>query len=284
MHERLQWMQAAWARVLRPMVRLALATGLKHAQMESVLRNLLLDEARRQLLQQGIGRPNISQLSTLTGLNRKEITARVRAASDVPDAPVLSPASMVFTRWLQMATDEPALRRLPIKAVDGNPAFESLARESTRGNVHHRSVLDDLIRLGMVAEAGGQVELTAEGFVPANDLQGMLEFVAQNGRDHLQAAVNNTLGDGPRMLERAVFADGLSAAECERVHRVTREAWSDMHHRLVDELQRSVAHSGPDASHRIKIGIYVLHEDASDTSTPSATASSPASAAPKGPS
>jgi hypothetical protein len=272
MHERLQWMQAAWARVLRPMVRLALAHGLKHAQMESVLRNLLLDEARRQLVQQGIGRPNISQLSTLTGLNRKEITARVRASGDDPGPPVLSPATLVFTRWLQMATDEPALRRLPIKAQDGKPAFESLARESTRGNVHHRSVLDDLIRLGMVAEVGDQVELTAEGFIPANDLQGMLEFVAQNGRDHLQAAVNNTLGDGPRMLERAVFADGLSAEECERVQLLTREAWAEMHHRLVDELHRGVAQSGPDASHRIKIGIYVLHEDTRDTSTPPAPA------------
>ncbi len=60
--------------------------------------------------------------------------------------------------------------------------------------------------------------------------------------------------------------------ECERVHLLTREAWAEMHHRLVDELHRGVAQSGPDASHRIKIGIYVLHEDTRDASTPPAPA------------
>lgn len=259
--------------MLRPLVRLALATGLKHPQLEAVLRELLVDEARQLLARDGVGRPNISQLSTLTGLNRKDITARVRAGTGDPAALPLSPASMVFTRWLQMAKDEPALRRLPIRAADAGPAFESLAREGSRGNVHHRSILDDLVRLGMVTEVGDTVELTSEGFIPANDLQGMLEFVAQNGRDHLQAAVNNTLGVGPRMLERSVFADGLSEAESERVHLVTREAWAELHHRLVDELTNGVAKSGPDATHRIKIGIYVLHEDAADGGKPPANAS-----------
>ena len=258
--------------MLRPLVRLALATGLKHPQLEAVLRELLVDEARGLLVRQGIGRPNISQLSTLTGLNRKDITSRVRAVAGDETGPPMSPASMVFTRWLQMAKDESALRRLPIKAVDAGPSFESLARESSRGNVHHRSILDDLIRLGMVTEVGDQVELTSDGFIPANDLQGMLEFLAQNGRDHLQAAVNNTLGAGPRMLERAVFADGLSEAESDRVHLVTREAWAELHHRLVDELNHSVAKSGPDATHRIKIGIYVLHEDAAEGGKPPADA------------
>jgi Family of unknown function (DUF6502) len=270
--------------VLRPLVRLALATGLKHPQLEAVLRELLVDEARDMLAREGVRRPNISQLSTLTGLNRKDITARVRAVTGDPAAPPMSPASMVFTRWLQMAKDEPALRRLPIKGVDAGPTFESLAREGSRGNVHHRSVLDDLVRLGMVTEVGDTVELTSEGFIPANDLQGMLEFVAQNGRDHLQAAVNNTLGVGPRMLERSVFADGLSEAEGERVHLVTREAWAALHHRLVDELTIGVAKSGPDATHRIKIGIYVLHEDAADGANPPADASpTPIPPASKGP-
>jgi hypothetical protein len=41
----------------------------------------------------------------------------------------------------------------------------------------------------------------------ATDLQGMLEFLALNGRDHLQAAVNNTPGVDPRVLERSAFSD-----------------------------------------------------------------------------
>jgi hypothetical protein len=70
----------------------------------------------------------------------------------------------------------------------------------------------------------------------ATDLQGMLEFLALNGRDHLQAAVNNTPGVDPRVLERSAFSDGLSEAESEHWHRVTRGAWADLRHRLPDAV------------------------------------------------
>ena len=68
------WVLQACARVLRPVVRLALAFGLKHAHFETVLRELLIDEARRLWRAKG-AEPNISQLSVTTGLNRKVVTA-----------------------------------------------------------------------------------------------------------------------------------------------------------------------------------------------------------------
>jgi len=71
------WVLGACERALRPLVRLALAFGVKHAQLEEVLRDVLLDEARRAWLEQGT-EPNISQLSVTTGLNRKAVTSKVR--------------------------------------------------------------------------------------------------------------------------------------------------------------------------------------------------------------
>src|SRR4051794_23549071 len=76
----LAWVLGACERVLRPLVRLSLAFGIKYAHLEEVLRDVLLDEARRAWLEQGT-EPNISQLSVTTGLNRKAVTSRVR---DVP--------------------------------------------------------------------------------------------------------------------------------------------------------------------------------------------------------
>src|SRR5918993_5459338 len=77
----LSWVLAACARVLRPVVRLALSLGAKHAQLETLLRELMIDEARRAWRLQGI-EPNISQLSVTTGLNRKAVTLRVRETPD----------------------------------------------------------------------------------------------------------------------------------------------------------------------------------------------------------
>ena len=70
-------MLGAFERALRPLMRLALAFGVKHAQLEEVLRNVLLDEARRAWREKGT-EPNISQLSVTTGLNRKAVTSHVR--------------------------------------------------------------------------------------------------------------------------------------------------------------------------------------------------------------
>src|SRR5262249_28583601 len=152
-----------------------------------------------------------------------------RAPPAATPASDLSIPSMVYTRWLQIVGTDPALRRLPIKASgSADPAeasFEALARTASRGNVHHRAILDDLARLGMVQESDHHVELVGDGFVPTGNLREMLDFLGNNARDHLEAAATNTLAREGRMLERAVFAGGLSAEECERLQRMVRERW-----------------------------------------------------------
>src|SRR5690349_17484279 len=175
MQDRLSWAQAACARVMRPLVRLALGMGLKHPHLESMLRDLLLDEATRLWQRQGVGTPNISQLAVTTGLNRKDVTARVRRPADPLPHTELSAAAKTFTRWLQLAGEDPALATLPVAANGQGLSFEDVAREASRGDVHHRAVLDELMRLGMCTRVDAtRVELTAEGFVPASDLQGTL--------------------------------------------------------------------------------------------------------------
>ncbi|WP_158100983.1 hypothetical protein [Variovorax sp. JS1663] len=56
-------------------MRLALTFGLKHAQFEAMLREPLIDEARRLWHAKG-AEPNISQLSVTTGLNRNRVLGR----------------------------------------------------------------------------------------------------------------------------------------------------------------------------------------------------------------
>ncbi len=127
--------------------------------------------------------PNLSQLSITTGINRKAVTARVRTPRD-PLAPTeLSSAAKTLTVWLEMATDNQTLRKLPVMSEGKAPSFESMAWIGSRGNVHHRVILEELVRLGLVTDHGTQVELKADGFIPANDLAGMLAFFADNGRD-----------------------------------------------------------------------------------------------------
>jgi hypothetical protein len=262
MEHQLDWALAACARILRPVVRLALAMGVKHPHLEVLLRDLLLEEAARSWRKQGVPKPNISQLSVTTGLNRKAVTAKVRETVDALPHTEVSAAAKTFTLWLQLVSENQALQRLPITAggVDA-PSFETVAKLGSRGNVHHRTILDELVRLNMVAEDDGCAELKVDGFVPVDDLQSMLAFLGDNGRDHLLAAVSNTLGEEPRMLERAVFARGLSMQDCENIHRMVRERWTAMHLELVAQMTRAVDRAPSGATGRIRVGIYTYYED-----------------------
>ena len=258
----LAWVLGACERVLRPLVRLALAFGVKHAQLEEVLRDVLLDEARRAWLEQGT-EPNISQLSVTTGLNRKAVTSKVREQTVSLPQTEMSAEARTLTLWLQMFADNPVHRSLPIVSDDeSTPSFEAVARRASRGNVHHRAILDELVRLNMAIERDGTTELAVAGFVPASDLKGMLSFLGDNARDHLLAGVSNTVGAKPPLLERSVFAAGISLEECERIHRIARERWGELHHEMTREMRRAYEAADKGDSGRIRVGIYTYYEDA----------------------
>jgi hypothetical protein len=262
----LAWVLGACERVLRPLVRLALAFGVKHAHLDDLLRDILVDEARRAWIEKGT-EPNISQLSVTTGLNRKVVTRKVREISGLPQTETSAEAK-TLTLWLQMVADDPKHRTLPIVRQGRKPSFEALARRASRGNVHHRAILDELVRLKMATEHDGLTELAAAGFVPAGDLRGMLAFLGDNARDHLQASVSNTLGAAPPLLERSVFAAGLSLEDCERIHRFARERWDGLQIALTQEMRQAYEAADEKAPGRIRVGIYTYYEDAGSSSAP----------------
>lgn len=256
----LDWVLAACARVMRPLVRLAVRMGVKHAQLDQLLRSLLVEEAQRTWRDNG-SEPNLSQISLTTGLNRKVVTSIVRETVEhLPYSEMSAPAKAV-TLWLRMCTDDPSRRRLPINAVARGPSFETVAHRASHGNVHHRAVLDELVRLGMVTKSSdGFAELDADGFVPARDMRSMLAFLGDNTRDHLLAAVSNTLGDQPPFLERSVFAKGIAPEDCERIHRIARTRWNALHHELAQELTDAFTAAPKSASARMRVGIYAYFE------------------------
>ncbi|RYX88838.1 MAG: hypothetical protein EOO28_35075 [Comamonadaceae bacterium] len=259
MDDRLDWALAACSRVMRPLVRLALSMGVKHQQLDHAMRDLLLDEARRSWRAQGI-EPNISQLSVTTGLNRKAVTARIRTSADALPHTDMSAASKTVTAWLELVAADAGLNKLPVTAPPGHPSFERLANDASRGNVHHRALLDELVRLRMADHHEGQVTLTVAGFIPIDDLRSMLAFLGDNGRDHLLAAVSNTLGGSPRMLERAVFASGLTVDDCSAIQQLMRDRWTELHHELANVMSTAVDDVHGQGAARIRVGIYAYHE------------------------
>lgn len=65
------------------------------------------------------------------------------------------------------------------------------------------------------------------------------------------------------MLERAVYARGLTLQECEQIQRLVRERWAALHHELAQEMTQAVDRAPSGATGRIRVGIYTYYEDES---------------------
>jgi len=256
-----QALQSALALVLRPLADLAIARGLPYAVAEELLRAAFVSAARRAQPQpESAAHGLVSRVSTATGLSRREVTRLLQPGG----APVVSrrwPAGELFTRWLGDPALKPARgqpRRLPRQGPA--PSFESLAQAITR-DVHPRSLLDELCRLGLARldEASDAVELQRDAFVPKGDFARMLGFLGDNVGDHLSAAVENTTADTTRHLEQAVFADELSSESLQAMRVIVTEQWQAMFDRLVPAFEALIADdrsAGRPQDRRMRVGLY----------------------------
>ncbi len=255
---------ASFQAVLRPLARLAVASGLPYARVDEVLRQALVDAASAA----HAGLPQhrrVSRISTSTGLNRREVTRLTRDPDAAHSPPPPSHATRLFLRWLsdkRFRASRGKVRRLPRHGAE--PSFESLAREITR-DVHPRSLLDELLRLGLARhdEAADEIELVVDAFVPRGDHARMLAFLGANVGDHLEAAVANVLGDGRQHFEQAIFADELSVDSIQATRELITRQWQALRNAAVpalEELIRSDQEAGRPQDQRIRIGLYTWTE------------------------
>ncbi len=247
-----------------PVVRWLLRHGVSYSAFADLLKGVFVQVAREEL-EAGAIRPTHSALSVLSGVHRKDVRLLVDAAP-TDGAPRSIPlASQLFTRWLT----DPACR-----GADGLPAalprsgeapsFEALAR-SLSTDVHPRTLLDELTRLGLVRLDGDSVIPESASFVPAAGLAEMTALFSANAADHLAAAVHNLTETGPKFLEQSLFANGLSEASTQLIGQTARNAWK----RTFDELAaqtraRLEADKNTPDNFRIRCGVYFYSEPVAD--------------------
>jgi hypothetical protein len=291
-----QALHEALMQLLEPVARLAVARGLPYAALQEQLKQAFVDAA-------AAAHPNlaphrkVSRIATTTGINRREVTrltaaaarAAGKAAAGGPSPgrqakPTQSVASELCAHWRTHADWRDAAgapRVLP--RLGPAPSFEALAQEITR-DVHPRSLLDELCRLGLAQHdvASDTVALVGDAFVPSGDRVRMLGFLGANVGDHLRAAVGNVLAGGrPPHLEQALFADGLSAESLQALRPLLREQWAQLRQALVPVLEARLAAdaaaSGPKS--RVRLGLYAYDElppEAAAARTAAAPAATPA--------
>lgn len=251
-------------RVLRPLVRLLIARGIHYQMASELLKRVYVDCASAEFAQAGA---TGTQLSLLTGLNRKEIRRlTTEAEADKRPEDMVSFAAATHAlwrsarRWKDMRGKP---KPLPRRSDGRRPGFEDLVRSVTRD---HRpaAVFDELLRLGYVREdADGMVHATDAPFISAaSDADRLIPF-AENLEDHANAAVDNVLSSHPLHLEHAVFSDELSGESVDALAAFARTQWQALHD---DLIRRAIAaeeddiRAGRPRNARIRAGVYAFTE------------------------
>lgn len=273
----------ALATLLEPLASLAVTRGVPFAALEDLLKAAFVEAARRAQ-PESAGLRIVSRVATATGLTRREVTRLLLTEGGPPPARP-SPATEVFTRWLA----DPALRDrrgrpLTIPRQGPAPSFEALARSVTQ-DVHPRSLLEELGRLGLVALDGAgsddeRVRLLRDSVVATGDSERAYGFLGTNVGDHLRAGVENVLAETPPHVEQAVFADELSEASMIVFRDLAKAQWKLLLDATVPALQALVdgdAAAGRPRDRRVRIGLYTYHNRMQDAPTAAAgtVASSP---------
>lgn len=265
MEERHQLLLRAVQAVLLPLARLCVAQGLPFARVEEVLKQAYVDAARQARRSAGVSAArDVSQVSTATGLSRREV-ARLSATAGPRGAPKPSAVNQIYLRWsTTRRLRSPGGAPLPLPRNGRAPSFESLAQSITR-HVHPRSLLDEMLRLGLVRldDDGQTVHLEPNRFVPEKDEAELFDFLGANVGDHLAAAAANVADTGSRHFEQAIFADELSESTARAVRDLARQQWNRVLADVVPELERLVAEdqaAGRAAGHRARLGMFTFHE------------------------
>jgi Family of unknown function (DUF6502) len=262
-------LEAAIDKVLQPMANLWLAKGLSIQALEERMRTAFVQSAVASLGSQQPQRMN-SRISASTGLTRREV-ARIQAQSEVPaqlhSKIRPSSATEIFTRWVSDAAfcdvdGQPmVLPRLADESdAPDTASFERLAQSVTQ-DVHPRSLLDELCRLGLAAwdVDADTVELLKTAFVPRGDWSRMTSFLGDNLGDHMRAASANVLGSGKEHMDQAIFADELSVQSLQAFRDMMAEHWKRTLTDLVPKLEKMISddkEAGRIQNQRVRIGLY----------------------------
>lgn len=246
--------------LFKPLARLMLRHGVVYPVFAAALKRVFLEAARDELRRDG--RPlTDSAVSLLSGVHRRDVRnlTRLNTARTPVPAP-MNMATQVVARWLsapQHQDEQDEAQHL------SRSDFDALVA-SVSSDIRPRTVLDELVHLGIAQETDAGVRLLDAGFTPRKGFAEMAHLLQENIRDHLAAASGNMDGDA-NFLEQSVFVDQLTAKSAHRLHVVSTKAWRQAFKTVMQEaaarFEHDQAHAKPeDRTHRARFGSYFYTE------------------------
>lgn len=261
-------------RIFIPLAGAMIAQGLRFPYAAERLKEAFAQAALRDFKLEA-KKPTMSRVSLLTGLQRKDvkaITTRLADESEVsaPAEPGLIPK--IIARWRGLKRyrlPDGQLKSLPRSATKRAASFEGLVAEISK-DVHHRTILDELLRQGLIDYDHDQqiITMTAEAFLPRADDPARLDYFGANLGDHAEAAARNIASTKkPPFFERAAHYNGLSSTSVAKLDKLARREFDKALARINEQaltLQAKDLAAGEAAEkgvERFRAGAFVFHQN-----------------------
>ncbi|MCH9674519.1 MAG: hypothetical protein K0U93_23980, partial [Gammaproteobacteria bacterium] len=193
---------------------------------------------------------------------RKDVRMLRSQPADANDPPEsVTMGSAVISRWVaerRYLDADGRPRELPRRSTRG-PSFDALAASVSRQDVKPRVVLDELLRLGLVAITDqDRVRLKVEAFVPEHGIEEKFYFFGRNVADHIAAGVHNLESGAPAFMERAVSYHDLRESDIESLRALSEqlgmETLKALNKKAISLQRRSAGK--PQANRRMIFGAY----------------------------
>lgn len=164
-------LDAAVVRVLRPLIRAVLRSGMSYKALNDLVKWVYVDVSMKEFTIPG-RKNSKSRVAVLTGLTRREVDRLVRLPEPKEGTPErYNRAARVLSGW----SEDPVFQGPGQQALDlpleGPISFTELVRLYS-GNQPYRAVLDELVRVGSVGRLeGDRVRLLKSYYEPISGKQ-----------------------------------------------------------------------------------------------------------------
>jgi hypothetical protein len=202
---------AAFRKLLQPLVRILIRSGLSFGEAAEVLKTVFVEVAARDF-DLPERRTSLSRIAILTGLTRKEVAKQ----EEIIRSGVLNVDSNLnrVIRVLEGWHSDPAFTgpygmpmELPFEA-SASASFVSLVRKHS-GDIAPRAMLDELIRVGAVEQTStGAFKVLARVYIPRDFHPDAMQRFGEVVRDFVNTyEFNMDKRPGMGRFERIMFAD-----------------------------------------------------------------------------
>ncbi len=254
--------------LLRPLVRVLLRNGVSLGAFADLAKRVYVDVASDEFGIPGRKQTN-SRVSIITGLSRKEVlrVKRLRTPDGAAAEERYNRAARVISAWVRDRRFSDGKGRPSVLPIEGSGAnFSELVRRFG-GDVPHRAVLDELIRVGAVERMDdGRVRLLGRAYVPSTGQAEKLAILGADVSDLILTIDHNLNSDrGDAFFQRKVCYDNLPAEALEMLRSLSNTRGQEMLESFDRWMSERDRDANPDAvgtgRKRAGIGIYYFEND-----------------------